>query len=113
MHVFSLWAFSLVMFHGAVAPLPGDFRMAVLDVFSITGRGVVVTGIVEGGPVAVADVVCLRPSDGEARELTVEGIEMSRRVLDAAEPGMAVGLLFEGVERTDVREGDVLTASCE
>jgi elongation factor Tu len=97
------------------APDPGsdDFRMTIRDAFTITGRGLVVTGVVEGGPVAVDDVVCLRPAEGDSRELTVKGIEMFREVLDTAEVGAAVGLLFEGLEKEDVKAGDVLTASCE
>jgi elongation factor Tu len=90
-----------------------DFRMTIRDAFTITGQGVVLTGIVEGGPVSVDDVVCFRPADGDERELTVKGIEMFRKLLETAEPGAMVGLLFEGIETSDVSPGDLLTASCE
>ena len=90
-----------------------DFRMAVMDAFTISGRGVVVTGIVAGGPVAVNDVICFRPAEGERRELTVVAIERLREMLETAEPGMPVGLLLEGVEASDFEQGDVLTAGCE
>ena len=95
-------------------PVPSeDFEMIVRDAFTITGRGLVVTGIVEGGPVSVDDVVCLRPADGPSREVRVAGIEQFRRMIEVAAPGMAVGLLFEELERDDVAEGDRLTADCE
>ena len=91
----------------AVTNQPDDFHMTVRDVFTITGMGVVMTGIVEGGPVAVEDVVCLRPAEGEQRELTVAGI------IQAAEPGMAVGLRFQDIEKKDANAGDTLTADCD
>ena len=112
MRVLLLLALAAASFPGVVAPSHGDFRMTVLDVFTITGAGVVVTGIVEGGPVRLKDVVCLRPAEGETRELTVESIERSRRTLEVADPGAAVGLLFAGIERGAIEEGDTLTASC-
>ena len=98
---------------GGAQPSADDFQMTVADVFAITGRGVVVTGVVEGGPIAVDDVVCHRPEEGQPRELTVAGIERFRQVLDRAEPGDAVGLLFEGIERDDITRGDRLTATCD
>jgi len=92
-----------------------DFSMTVLDVFTLTDQGVVMTGVVEGGPVAVKEVVCLRPTEGERKELTVAGIVQlrgRREELEAAEPGMTVGLRFEGIEKGDAKAGDKLTADC-
>jgi len=106
-------ALAVALSPGAAPPPTDDFHMTVRDVFSITGRGVVITGIVEGGPVSMNQVVCLRPADGEAREVTVQGIEVFREIIETAEPGMAVGLLFEGIERTDAKAGDMLTATCD
>ena len=114
MRLFALLALASVSVSSSFgAPDRDDFRMTVMDRFTITGRGLIITGIVEGGPVRVDDVVCFRPSDGEPRELTVAGIEMFREVIEVAEPGDAVGLLFTELERSDVNRGDELTASCE
>jgi elongation factor Tu len=103
---------ALALLAHPAAPQSDAFHMTVRDAFTVTGRGVVVTGVVEGGPVAVGDVICLRPADGEPRELTVTAIERFREVLEVAEPGAAVGLLFEGIEDEDVEAGDRLTTSC-
>jgi len=113
MRVFALAGLALAVAAHPATSQSDDFRMTVRDVFTVTGRGVVVTGVVEGGPVAVDDVICLRPAEGDDRELTVAGIERFRDVLEVAEPGDAVGLLFEGIEDEDIEAGDLLTASCE
>ena len=86
----------------------GTFRITVEDVFSITGRGTVITGQVESGSVKVGDQVTLRRVDGSIREVTVTGIEMFRKILDAARQGDNVGLLLRGLDRSDVGRGDVL-----
>lgn len=84
------------------------FRIVVEDVFSITGRGTVITGRVQSGCVAVGDIVTLRRLDGSAREVAVCGIEMFRRMLDRAVKGDNVGLLLQGLTKSDVGKGDVL-----
>lgn len=86
----------------------GAFRLTVQDVFSITGRGTVVTGQIESGEIAVGDFVTLRRANGISREIAVTGIEMFRKLLDAARRGDNVGLLLRGVSRNDVERGDVL-----
>jgi len=83
------------------------FLLGVEDVFSITGRGTVVTGRVERGKVEVDDeveIVGLR----ETRETTVTGLEMFRKVLDEAEAGDNVGALLRGIDKEDVERGMVL-----
>lgn len=112
MRLFALWALVVTLSPGAVTAPRGEFRMTVMDVFTVSGRGVVITGMVEGGPVSVSDVVCLRPEGGGATEVTIQGIVVLRQELDTAEPGMAAGLMVEGIERTDAKRGDTLTASC-
>lgn len=87
---------------------PDLFRMAVEDVFSITGRGTVVTGQIQSGCVSTGDSVTLRRTDGSVREVTVCGIEMFRKMLDRAGKGDNVGLLLRGVTKSDVGRGDVL-----
>lgn len=86
----------------------GAFRITVQDVFTITGRGTVITGQVESGSVAVGDTVTLRRADGSARDVAITGIEMFRKMLDVAKRGDNVGLLLRGVGRDEVARGDVL-----
>ena len=96
---------------GAAAPAPGsDFRLVVEDVFSIRGRGTVVTGTVASGSVAKGQAVTLTRTDGTRRGSEVTGVEAFRKLLDRAEAGQNVGLLLRGVEREDVGRGDVITA---
>jgi elongation factor Tu len=83
--------------------------MPIEDVFSISGRGTVVTGRVEQGVVKVGDeveVVGIRPT---ARRV-VTGVEMFKKLLDQGEAGDNVGLLLRGTERTDVERGQVVAA---
>ena len=84
------------------------FRLEVQDVFSITGRGTVVTGVVASGSVSIGDRVRLIRADGTRREITVVGIEAFRNVLMTAETGQQVGLLLDEVGRNDVAAGDAL-----
>lgn len=96
---------------GAVPPGPevrteaeaAPFLLVVEDVFSIRGRGTVVTGQVQAGRVAVGQRVMLRKPSGERLVREVAGIEMFRKITDEARAGDNVGLLFSG----DVRGEDV------
>jgi elongation factor Tu len=83
------------------------FLMPVEDVFTITGRGTVVTGKVERGQIRVNDeveIVGIR----DKTKTTVTGIEMFRKLLDYAEAGENVGVLLRGTKREDVERGQVL-----
>ncbi|MCS7325596.1 MAG: elongation factor Tu [Anaerolineae bacterium] len=83
------------------------FMMPIEDVFSIKGRGTVVTGRIERGTVKVGDtveIVGLR----ETRSTTVTGLEMFHKTLDVAEAGDNVGVLLRGIERDEVERGMVL-----
>ncbi len=83
------------------------FMMPIEDVFSIKGRGTVVTGRVERGKLKVGDtveIVGLR----ETRSTVVTGLEMFHKVLDEAEAGDNCGVLLRGIERDDVERGMVL-----
>ncbi len=85
------------------------FLMPIEDVFSIPGRGTVVTGRVERGVVKTGDqveIVGLR----ETQKTVVTGVEMFRKTLDQGEAGDNVGCLLRGIERTDVERGQVLAA---
>lgn len=85
-----------------------SFRITVQDVFSIKGRGTVITGTVETGSVSVGDSMTLRRVDGSAKTVTVAGIEKFRQITDTAVKGENVGVLLRGVERNEVGRGDVL-----
>ncbi|QAU25174.1 elongation factor Tu [Dyella sp. M7H15-1] len=90
-----------------VRVLDKPFLMPVEDVFSISGRGTVVTGRVETGIIKVGDeveVVGLRPT----QKTTVTGVEMFRKLLDQGQAGDNVGLLVRGLKRDDVERGQVL-----
>ncbi len=93
-------------------PLPeravdGSFLMPIEDVFSISGRGTVVTGRIERGVIKVGqevEIVGIRPT----ATTTVTGVEMFRKLLDQGEAGDNVGLLLRGTKRDDVERGQVL-----
>jgi len=84
------------------------FLMPVEDVFTITGRGTVVTGRIERGIVKVneeIEIVGIRPTTSKT---TVTGVEMFRKLLDEGQAGENVGLLLRGTKRDDVERGQVL-----
>ena len=88
-------------------PTERPFLMPIEDVFSITGRGTVVTGKVEAGIVRVGDpveVVGIR----ETRRTVATGVEMFRKLLDEGQAGDNVGVLLRGVGKTEVERGQVL-----
>src|SRR6202162_4190208 len=83
-----------------------DFLMPIEDVFSISGRGTVVTGRVERGVIKVGEeveVVGIRPT----QKKVVTGVEMFRKLLDQGQAGDNLGLLLRGTERKDVERGQV------
>ncbi len=86
----------------------GDFLMPVEDVFSISGRGTVVTGRVERGVVKVGEeveIVGIRPTS----KTTCTGVEMFRKLLDQGQAGDNIGVLLRGTKRDDVERGQVLS----
>lgn len=96
-------------FAGASQPAGGaGFKITVEDVFTITGRGTVITGRVETGSVSVGDAVTLQRTDGSSRPVTVIGIEAFRKIKNSAAAGENVGLLLRQVNRNEVGKGDVL-----
>ena len=85
------------------------FLMAIEDVFSIQGRGTVVTGRVERGVVKVneeVEIVGIRPT----KKTVVTGVEMFRKLLDQGEAGDNIGVLLRGIDKEDVERGQVLCA---
>jgi elongation factor Tu len=110
------WVESIMQLMGAVdsfIPQPArevdkPFLMPVEDVFTITGRGTVVTGRIERGIVKVneeVEIVGIRP---DSQKTTVTGVEMFRKLLDEGQAGENVGLLLRGTKREDVERGQVV-----
>ena len=90
-------------------PKDKPFLMPIEDVFSISGRGTVVTGRVERGVVHVGDeieIVGIKPT----QKTTVTGVEMFRKLLDQGEAGDNIGVLLRGTKREEVERGQVLAA---
>jgi elongation factor Tu len=88
-------------------PIDQPFLMPIEDVFSISGRGTVVTGRVERGVVKVGEtveIVGIRPTTST----TVTGVEMFRKLLDQGQAGDNIGALLRGVDREGVERGQVL-----
>ncbi len=89
-------------------PSDKPFLMPVEDVFTITGRGTVVTGRIDRGIVKVGDEVEIIGLSHERRKTVVTGIEMFRKILDEGHPGDNVGLLLRGVDHSEVERGQVI-----
>jgi len=90
-------------------PLDKPFLMPIEDVFTITGRGTVVTGRIEQGIIKTGDeveIVGIRPT----QKTVVTGVEMFRKILDEGRAGDNVGCLLRGIERDAVERGQVLAA---
>jgi elongation factor Tu len=88
--------------------LDKPFLMPVEDVFTITGRGTVVTGRIERGRVNVNEEVEIVGIKEKSQKTTVTGVEMFRKLLDQGEAGDNVGLLLRGIKREDVERGQVV-----
>ena len=84
------------------------FLMPIEDIFSITGRGTVVTGRIEAGTIHVGDPVELVGFDEKAKTSVVTGVEMFRKLLDQGEAGDNVGLLLRGIDKKEVKRGEVV-----
>ena len=88
-------------------PVDQPFLLPIEDVFTITGRGTVVTGRVERGKVNVGEeveIIGIRPTT----KTTVTGVEMFRKLLDSGEAGDNIGALLRGTKKEDVERGQVL-----
>jgi elongation factor Tu len=88
-------------------PIDQPFLMPIEDVFSISGRGTVVTGRIERGVVNVGDeieIVGIRPT----KKTTCTGVEMFRKLLDRGEAGDNIGALLRGIDREGVERGQIL-----
>ena len=90
-----------------IRPVDKPFMMPIEDVFSIEGRGTVVTGRIDRGIVKVNEAVEIVGIKDTVKS-TVTGVEMFHKLLDAGEAGMNVGCLLRGIKREDVERGQVL-----
>ena len=88
-------------------PMDQPFLMPVEDVFSIKGRGTVVTGRIERGEVKVNEEIEI-VGFGKQEKVVVTGVEMFHKTLESGIPGDAVGILLRGIEREDIARGAVL-----
>ena len=84
------------------------FLMPIEDIFSITGRGTVVTGRIERGTVHVNDPAEIVGFNDKPRSTVVTGVEMFRKLLDQGEAGDNVGLLLRGIDKKEVKRGEVI-----
>ena len=82
--------------------------MPVEDVFSITGRGTVATGRIETGVIKTGEEVQIIGLGEEPKKSTVTGVEMFRKILDRGEAGDNVGLLLRGIDKKDIKRGQVI-----
>jgi elongation factor Tu len=86
------------------------FLMPVEDVFSITGRGTVATGRIEQGVIKVGESVDIVGLGAEKLKSVVTGVEMFRKLLDRGEAGDNAGLLLRGIDKDEIRRGQVIAA---
>lgn len=84
------------------------FLLAIEDIFSITGRGTVVTGRVERGKISLGDPIEIVGMTEKTRKAVATGVEMFRKTLDEAQAGDNIGVLLRGIEKDEVERGQVL-----
>jgi len=89
-------------------PIDKPFLMPIEDVFSITGRGTVVTGRIERGQIRTGEEMEILGLSAERQKTVVTGVEMFRKILDYGEAGDNVGLLLRGIDKTAVSRGQVI-----
>ncbi len=112
-HAKPIW--ELVKAMDEYIPLPErdidkPFLLPIEDVFSIKGRGTVVTGRIERGKIKLNDEVEIVGLSDEIKKTVVTGIEMFHKQFEEAEAGMNVGLLLRGIQKDEVERGQVLAA---
>jgi elongation factor Tu len=91
-------------------PTDPTFRMTVQDVFSIKGRGTVVTGRIENGTITVGNEIRIQ-GKSSTKLAVVTGVEVHRKVTTHAKTGDDVGILMKDISKEDVQQGDILAGS--
>src|SRR6202035_4493823 len=89
-------------------PVDKPFLMPIEDIFTITGRGTVVTGRVERGIVKVGEEIEIVGMQAETKKSVVTGVEMFRKLLDEGQAGDNIGALLRGIDKDEVQRGQVL-----
>ena len=89
-------------------PVDKPFLMPIEDIFTITGRGTVVTGRVERGIVKVGEEIEIVGMQAETKKSVVTGVEMFRKLLDEGRAGDNIGALLRGIDKDEVERGQVL-----
>ena len=84
------------------------FRMTIEDIFSITGRGTIITGTIDSGTIKVNDNVMITGQNKEPKSAVVSGIDMFRKTLTTATKGETVGLVLKGVTKEAISIGQVV-----
>ncbi len=102
------WEKAIMDLCDAERPVDKPFLMPVEDIFTITGRGTVATGRVERGIIKTGEEVELVGLVEKPRKLVVTGVEMFRKILDEGRAGDNIGLLLRGIDRKDIKRGQVL-----
>jgi GTPase len=97
----------------ALAGGNAPYSMQIYDVFSITGQGTVVYGIIKSGAVMVGNTACVPLTSGEVMPRTVTAIERSREIMERAETGQTVGLLMAKFKPALVAKDVILNGDCE
>jgi elongation factor Tu len=90
-------------------PVEEAFLMPIEDVFSIEGRGTVVTGKIEKGTVKIGEPIEIIGLEPKIKEAVVTGLEMFHKLLEYAEAGENVGILLRGIKKTDIKRGQVIS----
>ncbi len=93
-----------------VRDIDKPFLLSVEDVFSITGRGTVATGRVERGIIKVGDAVEIVGLSDRPKKTVATGVEMFRKLLDQAQAGDNIGILLRGIDKKEVKRGQVIAA---
>ena len=111
------WALAMAMAANLLFPRPvgaaEDFSMLIMDAFTITDRGTVLTGQIKSGSVSVGDTVCVPLTNGETAARKVGSLEMRREILERAEKGQIVGVLVQLIDRKLVGKAALLHSDCE
>lgn len=94
--------------NGANNMLQSGFSLVVEDVFSIRGKGTVITGRIKSGSVRTGDTVTLQRVNSTTRSVVVVGIEKFSKRLDFAQAGENVGMFLKDVSKNDISRGDIL-----
>ena len=103
---------SLTAGTGQAANARGDFRMPIADAFTISGKGVVLTGHVTAGAAKAGDWVCVPIQGGARVGRQITGLEMLRELPELVEAGQNAGVMIEGVVASEIDTDGELVAGC-